>query len=413
MKKRLVTFSAIALLAAASTTRAQVGGAKPSNVSKPRPPIGIGNRKVQTGALDAQQPQMVYHGGPVMLGTTTLHYIWYGNWRPEDDAVAILTDLANSLGGSDYYRINRTYYDGSFRPVANSLRFGQSIFDSYSRGQVLDDDDVRAIVAAQRPRDPNAIYLVLTSADVEQARDETACGWHTHAVISWVDIKYGWVRGNTDGCAGQTRTSPNGDVMADAMASVIAHEVSEAVTDPDLNAWFDPTGEENADKCSWTFGTTYRTRNGALANMRLGERDFLIQQNWVNLGPGYCSTGLAPSQFGRLDTADGADILAWHVERAVVSSDIVEFRLCQQAALTWQKTLVMRDGTGGRWNLTVRDDTKCVTDSLWAHQVNNGQVFPVYKAKVFGRMTNVGEIDPSDFLPLPPGSRLTFTWLRD
>jgi len=39
---------------------------------------------------------------------------------------------------------------------------------------------------------------------------------------------------------------------------------------------------ENADKCAWKFGTTYTTANGQKANMKLGARDFLIQQNWVN-----------------------------------------------------------------------------------------------------------------------------------
>jgi hypothetical protein len=72
------------------------------------------------------------------------------------------------------------------------------------------------------------------------------------------------------------------------MASIISHELEEAVSDPDLNAWYDRRGAENADKCAWTFGTTY-TVGGAKANMRLGQRDFLIQQNWVNAAGGYCA----------------------------------------------------------------------------------------------------------------------------
>ena len=73
------------------------------------------------------------------------------------------------------------------------------------------------------------------------------------------------------------------------MASIIAHELEEATTDPDLNAWYDRRGYENADKCAWTFGTTYTAANGAMANMKLGARDYLIQQNWVNAGGGYCA----------------------------------------------------------------------------------------------------------------------------
>ena len=55
------------------------------------------------------------------------------------------------------------------------------------------------------------------------------------------DIKYAFV-GNPDrcpvACAAQT-TGPNGNAGADGMASIIAHELEEAVTDPDLNAWYD------------------------------------------------------------------------------------------------------------------------------------------------------------------------------
>ena len=86
---------------------------------------------------------------------------------------------------------------------------------------------------------------------------------------------------------GQTTSSPNGDIGADAMVSVIAHELEEAVTDPNLNAWYDNRGNENADKCAWTFGTTSGP-TGAKYNMTLGSRNYLIQRNWVNAAGGYC-----------------------------------------------------------------------------------------------------------------------------
>ena len=55
-----------------------------------------------------------------------------------------------------------------------------------------------------------------------------------------------------------------------------------------IEVW-DKSGAENADKCAWTFGPTYQAANGALANMKLGARDFLIQRNWVNAAGGYCA----------------------------------------------------------------------------------------------------------------------------
>jgi hypothetical protein len=77
------------------------------------------------------------------------------------------------------------------------------------------------------------------------------------------------------------------------MASVMVHELEEAATDPIGNGWYTPVAgqrEENADKCAWTFGTTYAAANGATANIALGGHDYLIQQNWVNAASGgYCS----------------------------------------------------------------------------------------------------------------------------
>ena len=64
------------------------------------------------------------------------------------------------------------------------------------------------------------------------------------------------------------------------MVSIVAHELEEATTDPDLNAWYDSSGNENADKCAWTFGhSQYQVSNGAWANVRLGTRDYLLQRN--------------------------------------------------------------------------------------------------------------------------------------
>jgi hypothetical protein len=73
------------------------------------------------------------------------------------------------------------------------------------------------------------------------------------------------------------------------MASIVSHELEEATTDPDLNAWYDRRGEENADKCAWTFGQTFTASNGSKYNMVLGSRQYLIQQNWVNASGGYCA----------------------------------------------------------------------------------------------------------------------------
>ena len=238
-----------------------------------------------------------YHGGPLILGTTNVYYIWYGNWSG-NTAVNILTDFASQIGGSPYFNINTTYYDRSGKRVSNSVKFAGSTTDAYSLGTALDDSDVQSVVADAithgfLPVDANGVYFVLTSADVNETTGfcSNYCGWHSNATISGTDIKFSFV-GNADrclsSCAPQT-VSPNNNPGADAMASIIAHELEEAVTDPDLNAWYDFRGQENADKCAWTFGTEYLHPNGSHVNMKLGSRYYLIQRNWVNASGGYCA----------------------------------------------------------------------------------------------------------------------------
>src|SRR5262249_40630113 len=191
-----------------------------------------------------------YHGGPVMLGTTNVYYIWYGNWSG-NSAMTILTDLANNIGGSPYFNINTTYYNGSNVHVSNSVHFVSYTTDNYSQGTSLSDAAIQTVVSSaissgRLPKDTNAVYFVLTSADVTASSGFCTqyCGWHTHGTISGSDIKYAFI-GNPDrcpsACAAQT-TSPNGNAGADGMASIISHELEEAVTDPDLNAWYDRRG---------------------------------------------------------------------------------------------------------------------------------------------------------------------------
>jgi len=297
----------ISILGVITFTNASAGVIRPDNEEAAdlvpngkgwgEPPLhGQGNAKSSGGATTTSNG-INYHGGPVILGTTNVYYIWYGNWSG-NTATSILSDLIPGMNGSPYYNINTTYYNASNKHVSNSTLLMKSTTDNYSRGTNLSDADVKAVVSnaistGALPKDSKGVYFVLTSADVNETSGFCTqyCGWHTRGSIGRTDIKYSFV-GNPDRCPSACEaqaTSPNGNAGADGMASVIAHELEEAVTDPDLNAWYDSTGQENADKCAWKFGTTYTTSNGAQANMKLGVRDFLIQQNWANATGGYCA----------------------------------------------------------------------------------------------------------------------------
>lgn len=293
MKKIALLVSVIALAATAFAQGKSEQHKKPTGKGYPEVELG----KFSTTFTGANG--IDYHGGPVMLGTTNVYYIWYGDWKGSN-APAILEYLAAHIGGSRWFNINTTYYDSQKRRVSNSVHFAGATNDWYSRGTTLTDAEVQQVVtdavkSGRLPKDTHGVYFVLSAKDVSESSGFCThyCGWHNHGVIAGSDLKYAYI-GNPIRCPSACQPqnpSPNRNSPADAMASVIAHELSEAVTDPYFSAWYDDVhGEENADICAWSFGPTYKTANGSLANRKLGEKSYLIQQNWVNDKGGYCSS---------------------------------------------------------------------------------------------------------------------------
>ncbi len=249
-----------------------------------------------SGAMAAGEGELQYHGGAVLTRTPHVYLLWYGDWR-KSPAVPILTDFVSSLGGSPYYRINTLHQDAAGRHVLKTISYSGSAADDYSQGDHLDAAGVlKALKAAVRrgalPLDPNGLYFVLTSADVEETSGFCAdyCSWHHHAKMAGVDIKYAFL-GNPSRCADSCElapgNTPNGDAAADAMVAGLAARINEMVTDPDGDGWLDAEGRENTDKCLLSadpFGPTYTAADGARANVRLGARNFLVPQSWVNDG---------------------------------------------------------------------------------------------------------------------------------
>ena len=245
-----------------------------------------------------------YHNGPV-LHTINLYFLWYGNWSQDPNGPAIMNYWAQHIAPSPYFNINTTYGDNSGN-VPNAVSFfGGSYSDTGSLGTQLSDSSIATIVSnginsgALGPAgvaDPNGLYMVLTAPGVNETSGFLTqyCGWHSWG--SWgstgTPVQYAFI-GDAAGpglyhCAEQTGSSPNNDPGVDAMISVMSHELEETATDPQGSGWYDSSGEENADKCAWTFGTTYNPGNGSLANMSLGTKNFLIQQDWVNAVGGKC-----------------------------------------------------------------------------------------------------------------------------
>jgi hypothetical protein len=268
-------------------------------------------RKVSNGT-EAEAKKAVasngisYHGGPVMrANTVNVYFIWYGNWtngpKPSDSRTTvnllnILFGPTRGIGGSSYFKINTTYSDTIGHPTGN-ISLLASATNNYSRGKNLADKDIQSIVSSAissrvLPKDVNGLYFVLTASDVAETSGFCSqyCGWHDHSSIGGTDIKFAFV-GNTDRCPSACEmqsVGPNADSGADGMASVMAHEAAEAVTDPDLNAWYDSAGNENADKCAWKFGPVTGVLGEHAYSQTFGTYNWLIQMLWENSRGGGC-----------------------------------------------------------------------------------------------------------------------------
>ncbi|KAG6482725.1 protein EXORDIUM-like 7 [Zingiber officinale] len=288
-------------------------------------------------AASSEPVDVSYHMGPVVASPANIYVIWYGRWAAAPQS--IIRDFLLSLSSpaplppppsvDEWWRTARLYVDQTGSNVTGSFALAGELHDSgYSHGASLSrlamQSVIRSAVAAtdRLPMDPrDGIYLVLTSPDVEvEDFCREVCGFHyfTFPAIVGVTMPYAWVGHSGTQCPGMCAFPfalpsymvgggggggnssalvvgpPNGDVGADGMVSVIAHELAEMATNPLINAWYagdDPAAPaEIADLCVGVFGTgsgggfaghVFRSAEGAGYNLNgVNGRKFMVQWLW-------------------------------------------------------------------------------------------------------------------------------------
>jgi hypothetical protein len=251
------------------------------------------------------QSQILYHGGPVMLGTNHVYVVYYGSFTVA--ATSIINNFLENLGGSGAFNVNTTYYNAQGEHISGLLSYSpttNSYTDDYSQGHRVHNgfpatELLGVLQAGHLPTDASGIYVLITSPDVI-VPSGFYCGFHTHStsIIRGTDIKYAVIpeprAPNYERCSGNVETfndttSPNDDIGADSVTDTAMHEISETVTDPDLNAWFTNNGLEVADLCNFVYGRTFLAPNGSHANHVFGSRDYLVQTIWENSRSGFCA----------------------------------------------------------------------------------------------------------------------------
>jgi hypothetical protein len=213
-------------------------------------------------------------GAPVLTGPLSVYVIYYGAFTATQKSV--VENFVSGVGSSAWWNIQNKYYyqQSTFTPkvyVGDSVVLKGTVTDKYSLGKSLSASAaptlIQANIDANRiPEDTNAVYIVLIAGDVQHSMPgptvfcKDYCGNHNSATLrSGKTIVYAF-SGMPTACVNtcvpalNRAVSPNNDIPLSGMVSAMAHELVEAVSNPQPNnfgAWVDSaTGYENGDKCA-------------------------------------------------------------------------------------------------------------------------------------------------------------------
>lgn len=225
-----------------------------------------------------------------MHSTTVVPIFWGTSWNNSSfvgDKKTGLDYLYNNVGGSKYLHTNSEYTDGSGTVNTISVTKAPTDLNDYSATPSGAPSTTAVLneVAKETGGQPQPGWYYPVYSD--QPRGNAGyCAWHSSGTINGIQVEFGFFF-NLDGdpgCDPQSPSNLRSQGLA-ALGNVTGHELSEMLTDPQINAWQDRQGNENSDKCAWTFDGT----------VTIGTQTWKIQGNWSNAAAnarsGYANVG--------------------------------------------------------------------------------------------------------------------------
>jgi hypothetical protein len=265
-----------------------------------------GEKPKDAGKNSSSSPNLIDHGGPVMTTTVQVTPIFWGsswgNGNFTADKMSGLDTFYNGVAGSKYASTTN-----EFTHVTLQVNYSPSILDlSTAPSNGSRTSPILAEVCKQFTNPvPNANVYYYYPVYVDSPRGHASyCAWHSAGSCKGTPVQFAFFF-NLDGDAGcdPQDTSGHHTQGLAALANVSGHELSETITDPRLNAWYDSSGAENADKCAWSFNNPYLTFPN---DSQTTNSEWKIQGNWSNYaytgGSGYPNTS---GQKGCLDGGAG------------------------------------------------------------------------------------------------------------
>ena len=248
-------------------------------------------------AAKGNNPNMTYHGGVIMPFTVSRAIFWGPKWSNSTfvgDKISGLDSWYAGFSNSNYAKTSDEY-TGTNGQVGPSVTHNGHLIDTSTAANGSSTSAIVAEVCKEISTPVNNGYYPVY---VDVSRGHAGyCAYHTFGACRGVTVQVAFFF-NLDGDAGcdpQDTSGLHSQGLA-ALPNVSGHELSEARTDPaSPGAWYDRRGEENGDKCAWTF-------NVPLVSFSNGT-DWKIQGEWsnnaYNSGTGY------PNSSGQKGCLDG------------------------------------------------------------------------------------------------------------
>jgi hypothetical protein len=254
---------------------------------------------------------LLYHGGPIMQSTTIYPIFWIPSKLQNGGATGFSSKYAlvqikmlNDYIGHGVGNINTQYSQTSPTAyVQNKGGLGGFYIDSTAYpasgctdtatpGNCLSDAQLQTEISNVMAIKGwtgglSKIFMLFTSSGEGSCLTTGICAYTfycayhdffgpTATPIIYSNEPYG----NTSVCQAPGTPTPNGDAIADTAATAASHELSEAITDPELTAWYTALGNENGDLCAYDYGTN--TWDGGLANQMWNGDFFELQMEFNN-----------------------------------------------------------------------------------------------------------------------------------
>lgn len=262
----------------------------------------------KTATLDMQVcqshcPSFQNHGGSVMESSTAYLIFWLPRnhtFEPNGGSArfeSLMAQYFRDVGGTPFYGM-LTQYWGNQGQIHNHVELGGVYVDTQAYpeagtrahpliGSDIDNEIRRVMKVTRWEQSPTHAFFLFTGYGVQECSlpnhshgctfytgHDDYCAYHTYdsgLIYAYIPVE--------SSCVGLPGRSPNGDVVADSIISIVSHEQFESVTDPLIDAWYtkEAWDGEIADICLRHYGAV--RADGSNVTLNHGHR-YIVQEEW-------------------------------------------------------------------------------------------------------------------------------------